>query len=150
MNSPAVFKFKEVSGVNSSYDQKMKMLRVQAAEVGLNKMFKERHFSICAVDEACKALGAELSPEAYAILRPLHCVDWDQIPDSLKAEIPQLIKHSLQRSMVIRSMVQDMILGDYIEKDSNIEVLVEEAKMAPVKEPDDQTNPTKRSFLKWW
>lgn len=144
-NTPTLVRFRATDTVPGSDSRKM--MRVMAAEVALNKMFTDERFSICTVREACEALGAKLTPEAEAILHPLHCVNWDQIPAGLKAEIPHLIKESIQRSTVVRSMVQDMILGDFLEKEPQIEVVLEEAKKDSGElVPAEKTKP----FYKWW
>lgn len=142
MSKSPIVRFRPVQGLSGSTDDR-KALRVMAAEVALNKMFNERTFSICAVNDACSALEVELTPEARAILQPLHCVEWDKIPHELKQEIPHLIKESIRRSAVIRSMVTDMILGDFSQKSQEFEAVVEEETKSSSKEQSKQ-------YFKWW
>lgn len=124
-----------------SVESTRKNLRIKAAEVALNNMFNSNRFDICAVRDACNLLGASLTPEAEAILSPLHCVHWEKIPDDLKAEIPVLLKESFQRSTVVRAMVTDMILGDYADQVRTTDVDIEVVKPVAA---------TKKSILKWW
>lgn len=123
-----------------------KNLRIKAAEVALNTMFSGPRFNICAVRESCTLLGATLSPEAEAILTPLHCVDWEKIPSELKAEIPVLLKESFTRGTVVRSMVTDMILGDFADQMKTTEVDVEVVQT----DSSAAEKPAKKSILKWW
>ena len=148
MASPTVVRFNSARSEMVNGDSR-KELRVMAAEVALNQMFSGKHFDICAVRGACEALGATLTPDADAILRPLHCVNWDQIPPGLKAEIPNLLKESFQRSQTVRGMVQDIILGDFAEKEPEVEVVFEKEKEG--KQELIQAQPeAKKKVWKWW
>lgn len=61
----------------------------------LNKMMSGNSFSICAVDDAVKALGSVPDGTAYRILRPLHCVAWMDMPRELRESVPKLIERCL-------------------------------------------------------
>ena len=61
----------------------------------LNKMMADNHFSICAIDDAMKALGCVGDGAAYKILRPLHCVKWMDMPTELRGAVPKLIERCL-------------------------------------------------------
>lgn len=153
MASPTVVRFNSSRSQIANGDSR-KELRVMAAEVALNKMFSVKHFDICAVREACEALGATLTPDAEAILRPLHCVNWDQIPPAIKDEIPHLLKESFQRSQTIRGMVQDIVLGDFAEKEPEVEVIFEKAKEGKQElithDTAERAKEIKKKAWKWW
>jgi hypothetical protein len=70
-------------------DQQLSHLSVLPA---LNKMMTSGHFSICTVDEAVKTLGTVPDAQAYRILRPLHCVNWSDMPAELRDAVPRLIE----------------------------------------------------------
>jgi len=153
MASPTVVRFNSARSQMANGDSR-KQLRVMAAEVALNKMFSGRHFDICAVREACEVMGATLTPDAEAILRPLHCVNWDQIPPAIKDEIPHLLKESFQRSQIVRGMVQDIILGDFVEKEPEVEILFEQAKESKqellTQDVRERASEIKKKTWKWW
>lgn len=73
-------------------DQQLTHLSVLTS---LNKMLRGSHFDICTVDAAAKALGSIPDGRAYAILRPLHCVHWGDMPAELRAAVPKLIERCL-------------------------------------------------------
>ena len=73
-------------------DQQLTHLSVLTA---LNKMMSGGHFDICTVDMAAKALGTIPDGAAYKILRPLHCVHWQDMPPELRAAVPKLIERCL-------------------------------------------------------
>lgn len=62
----------------------------------LNKMMAGGHFSICTVDEAIKTLRVIPDSRAMSILRPLHCVEWKDMPTELRDAVPKLIERCLQ------------------------------------------------------
>ena len=74
-------------------DQQLAHLSVLTA---LNKMMSSSHFDICTVDSAAKALGTIPCGQAYKILRPLHCVHWQDMPRELRDAVPKLIERCLQ------------------------------------------------------
>lgn len=61
----------------------------------LNKMMTGSHFDICTVDSAIKTLGTVPDGQAYKILRPLHCVNWMDMPAELREAVPKLIERCL-------------------------------------------------------
>lgn len=62
----------------------------------LNKMLRSSHFDICVVDAAAKALGTVPDSRAYAILRPLHCINWGDMPRELRDAVPRLIERCIE------------------------------------------------------
>lgn len=61
----------------------------------LNKMMRSGHFSICTVDAAIKVLGTVPDRRAYDILRPLHCIDWSDMPAEVREAVPKLIERCI-------------------------------------------------------
>ena len=62
------------------------------AEVAIANMFKEsNHFSICTVDNICAALGRKPNDYVYKQLKMLHCVDYNQMPPQLVAQLPNMV-----------------------------------------------------------
>lgn len=66
----------------------------------MNKMMRGGHFSICTVDEIAKMFGINPDPEAYRILRTLHCVDFSAMDRALYASIPALIQSALDGNQI--------------------------------------------------
>jgi len=70
-------------------------LKKQVAITSLNAMMRQNHFSICTIDTLATMLEVKPEREAYNILRPLHCIDYNQMPPELFAQIPTLIMRCL-------------------------------------------------------
>ena len=70
-------------------------LRDASALTALNHMMRGGHFNICTIDSVAKLLNRHPDAIAYSILRPLHCVNWNEMPTELRNEIPQLIQRCL-------------------------------------------------------
>lgn len=69
-----------------------------AAITALNKMLKDGHFSICTIDAVAEMLRVNSrNTEEYRILRTLHCVSYNDMPQILRQELPLLIKKCLGR-----------------------------------------------------
>lgn len=77
-------------------------LKHQAALAALNKMMRDGHFSICTIDNIAKMLDVIPDPAAYATLRPLHCVDYSDMPRELYASLPTLIQQALSGAPVFQ------------------------------------------------
>jgi hypothetical protein len=75
---------------------KMDKIKEMAARSSINNMLKSNHFSICAVDKVADMYGQKAGGEAYQILSALHCVDYSEMEEELRAEIPAMIALSLQ------------------------------------------------------
>lgn len=73
----------------------MEHLKRLSAETALNNMMASGHFSICAVRDAAKLLGVNPQGDAYDILQPLHCIDWDKMPAALRDAVPGLIEQCI-------------------------------------------------------
>jgi hypothetical protein len=73
-------------------DQQLSHLAVLTS---LNKMMTSKHFDICTVDSAITVLGSIPDGRAYKILRPLHCVNWMDMPCELREAVPKLIERCI-------------------------------------------------------
>ena len=73
----------------------MDKLKQIAALTSLNDMMKKGWMNICTVDAVAELLGVNPKCEAYAILKPLHCVSFDKMPEELASAIPGLIQACL-------------------------------------------------------
>ena len=65
------------------------------ALTALNAMLAQVHFSICCIDSVAKLLGVHPEGEAYNALRPLHCINYCDMPRELMEALPGLIKQCL-------------------------------------------------------
>ncbi len=61
----------------------------------LNKLFSERHFSICTLDAILDTMQGTRNTEAFRLLRTLHCMDYASMPIELRNSIPQLVNEAL-------------------------------------------------------
>ncbi|MDR3446660.1 hypothetical protein [Dyella sp.] len=77
-------------------------IRQMTALAALNKMLKQGHFSICTVREIATMYGITADPEAMAILQPLHCVNYADMPRELYATLPALIQKALSGDQVFQ------------------------------------------------
>lgn len=73
----------------------MDEMKQMVAMTALNKMMVGGHFSICTIDSIAEMLGVDPKGDAYRMLRPLHCVNFADMPSELKARVPGLIKECL-------------------------------------------------------
>lgn len=67
-----------------------------SALTALNNMLKGRHFDICVIDSVIKILGTVPDGRAYNILRPLHCVNYMDMPRELRDALPSLIERCIE------------------------------------------------------
>lgn len=100
-------------GVNQSnmllspQDQRTQLV----AQTALNKLFTERHFSICTLDAVIDAIGKGNSNHpTYKQLRALHCIDYAEIPKSLRDQIPAMVNEVFTDAPVIKA-TQDALNG---------------------------------------
>jgi hypothetical protein len=61
----------------------------QAVIVAVKKMFTDQYFSICTLDSCIKVCGVTPNKQDYETLKTLHCVDWADMPTSLR-EVAQI------------------------------------------------------------
>lgn len=57
----------------------------------MRKMFEQRHFDICTVDQCLKVAGIIPPKQTYELLRTLHCVDYGAMPRELAEKIPSML-----------------------------------------------------------
>lgn len=70
-------------------------IRNGVVAIGLKKLFKEKHFSICDLETLIKAANVVPNHDLMRLLRPLHCVDWADIPRDLREDICEQIINML-------------------------------------------------------
>lgn len=71
------------------------------AQVALNKLFNEKHFSICKLDEVMTMLGkGRRNSKIYQQLSALHCVHYEDMPDELRNQIPFMVNELLTNSPI--------------------------------------------------
>jgi hypothetical protein len=74
----------------------MKGLEIEAARAAVNKMLSQGHFSICTIDQILRMTGGVPPKREYEILRTLHCVDYKDMSQRLRIELPRLIQLVLE------------------------------------------------------
>jgi hypothetical protein len=67
-----------------------------SALTALNNMLKGKYFDICVIDRVIEILGTVPDGRAYNILRPLHCVNYMDMPRELRDELPSLIERCIE------------------------------------------------------
>ncbi|WP_440466932.1 hypothetical protein ACKI1H_27280 [Pseudomonas sp. YH-1] len=70
-------------------------VKILAAEAALRKMLQGGHFDICCIKNVADMLEIIPDRETMNILKTLHCVDYNQMPAGLLAELPTLIHRVL-------------------------------------------------------
>lgn len=55
-----------------------------ALSTALKKLFTERSFSICAIDDCVKMMNVIPDREVYEIMRTVHCVNYSDMPLELR------------------------------------------------------------------
>jgi hypothetical protein len=105
-------------------------LKQLSALTSLNHMMRGGHFSICTIDSVAELLGIEVrGSEAYKVLRPLHCIDWNKMPPALKDAVPGLINECLgiapafQFTNVQQGQIVDLTPGATPAKRSVLQLL---------------------------
>lgn len=89
----------------------MNDLKQLAALTALNEMMSKHYFDICTIDSIATMLEINPRGEAYQVLRTLHCVHWNKMPQELRDAVPDLIKQCLGVAPVYRfkTMEQEVI-----------------------------------------
>jgi len=65
--------------------------------IALKELFHSRSFSICDVDKIGKILGTNPSRHpGYKYLRALHCVDYADMTNTVRDELPQRVMECLK------------------------------------------------------
>jgi len=84
------------------------------AEAALAKMVSKGYFDICTIDAICKAWNQQPNAEAYALLRPLHCVEYNTMPAALRQQLPALINQALGDGVNMQAMFDDSLAGKIV------------------------------------
>lgn len=69
----------------------MSELKLMATQAALVKMLSGSYFDICTIDNITKMMGIKPNRDAYDVLRTLHCVHYNQMPEKLLEQLPDLI-----------------------------------------------------------
>jgi hypothetical protein len=91
--------------------------------------------SICAIDNVAKMLCVAPERESYNILRALHCVKFNAMPQELAAQVPALIAKCLDVPPVFQFPMPEPAKAH--------------ALAAPVATPEPERAPRRRSLLGW-
>jgi hypothetical protein len=97
----------------------MTQLQQMATEAALAKMVSSSHFDICTIDSICKMMNLVPDRETYALLRTLHCVNYDQMRPELLAALPDLIAKVLQSPSFDASRMNIVPTGNGLRVISN-------------------------------
>lgn len=79
----------------------MTTVQILAAQTALKDMFSKGHFSICVIDQILKMSRAVPKSEDYDALRLLHCINFRDMDDALRAELPGLIQRVLSAPAIM-------------------------------------------------
>lgn len=71
-------------------DPRLSRFKNQALAIGLQKLFKEDHFSICLLESLIAAAGVIPDGEVMRSLRVVHCVKWSDMPVDFRNEVQSL------------------------------------------------------------
>lgn len=89
----------------------MSDLKHLSSMTALNNMMSKSWFDICTIDSVAKLMRINPAGEAYDTLRPLHCVNWDKMPQELRDAVPDLIRQCLgvEPTYQFRTLTQEVI-----------------------------------------
>ena len=65
----------------------MKDIKKEACKLAIVKLFKDKNFSICTIDNLLKLTNTIPDPETYKILQVLHCVDYSEMSPDFRKEL---------------------------------------------------------------
>ena len=76
-------------------------LKQAAVAASLMDMFRKGWLSICTIDTCAELLGVQTKGcESYRFLHTLHCVNFRNMPESVRAHIPEAIKDCLKFELI--------------------------------------------------
>jgi len=82
------------------------------AQVALNSLFENKHFSICKVDEVMDLTGkGRRNSKIYKQLNALHCVNYEDMPAELKNQIPYMVNELLTNKPSTQAATQVALNG---------------------------------------
>lgn len=70
-------------------------IKQMVALTALNEMMQSRRFDICTIRSVAEMLRVIPGGDAYAVLAPLHCIEYSKMPAELREAIPGLIQQVL-------------------------------------------------------
>ena len=88
----------------------MPSVKRMVVETALNKLFSERHFSVCTLDTVMKVMNISDKSDAYKQLHALHCVDYADMSDDMRQVLPMLVNEALKLP-VINMATQEALKG---------------------------------------
>lgn len=70
----------------------MDNIQRQVVTTALKKMFTSSHFSICTIDNCVKLSGVIPDNTVYNTMRPLHCIDYKDMPEEVRDWLLEKVK----------------------------------------------------------
>lgn len=83
----------------------------EALELAIKKLLGGKHFSICKLDDIGKFLG--VNPEHhpnYKMLQALHCVDYCDMSEDMRQELPRKIMECLRPQFSPELMAKALLI----------------------------------------
>lgn len=75
------------------------------------KLFTKSYFSISDLRNIAEVVGVPTNGGAWAMLQPLHCVDYNDMPPMLREAIPHLVNECLTARQAVVIDVQTALKG---------------------------------------
>ncbi len=72
-----------------------------ALKQAVNKLFQERHFSICTLDNIADMMGVSPNRKIYNQLRAFHCVDYGSMDNRTKELLQQKVVECLRGDPIL-------------------------------------------------
>lgn len=89
----------------------MESTKAMVIKAAVKKIFDTNYFSICDLDNVINLVGSRKQCEAYSLLKALHCIDYQKMPQDLRDRIPMLINECLMVSSGVDSAVNTSLDG---------------------------------------
>ena len=70
----------------------MDNIQRQVVTTVLKQMFTSSHFSICTIDHCLKLSGIIPDDKIYNTMRPLHCIDYKDMPEEVRNWLLEKVK----------------------------------------------------------
>lgn len=123
----------------------MSTIRSQVILVGLQKIFNQRHFSICEVRDLAKLFGPNEIPKEYLVeFQMLHCVHFSEMPRSLRDALPARVIEACASCTPYGATVNEKrILSDFVKAQGGYieeEPVLQTASREKKSEPDRETS----------
>jgi hypothetical protein len=72
-------------------------VKLTAIQTSFQQMVEKGHFSICTAKQAARLLGVSFSGEQETFMELLHCVNFADMPDAVRAELQWVLEEVLSR-----------------------------------------------------